>query len=191
MPKPEKPGRATPSRPLNDPPEAAFDPAEASENSVRRLSGDPPALRTWVGEGLQSTTPGAPGLSGRKRRPSADPGNGAEASDRDGSGSDPAGGPSSAPPKFAGAVAAGTPVTLGDIASFSRAAQASGPRNASAPVAQRDPVAALSASARARLGWRRRRLRPGRRWRAIRPGGEPSRRRLGRCLWPKSGRRGA
>ena len=148
MPNAAKPDRATLSGPLNDYREAAFGPAEASESSVRRLRGDPPALRTWVGEGLQSTAPGAPGLSGRKRRPSADPGNGAEASDRDGSGSDPAGGPSSVPPKFAGAVAAGTPETLGDIASFSRAAQASGPRNASAPVAQRDPVAALSASAR-------------------------------------------
>ena len=115
---------------------------------MRRLSGDPPALNARLGEGLQSTTPGALGLSGPKRRPSADPGNGAEASDRDGSGSDPAGAPSSAPPEFAGAVAAGTSETLGRIASFSRAAQAWGPRNASAPEAQRDPVAALSASAR-------------------------------------------
>ncbi len=115
---------------------------------MRRLRDDPPALNTWLGEGLQSATPRALELSGRKRRPSADPGNGAEAFDRDGSESGLAGAPSSAPPAFAGAVAAGTSETLGHIASFSRAAGASGPRNAMAPEAQRDPVPALSASAR-------------------------------------------
>jgi integrase len=144
MPNPAKPGRATLSGLLNDGQEAAFDPAEASENTVRRLSGVSAALNASLGEGLQSPTPRALGPSGRKLRPSADPGNRAEASDRDGSGSDAARSPSSAPPAFAGAVAAGTSETLGHIASFSR----TGPRNAKAPEAQRDPVAARSASAR-------------------------------------------
>jgi integrase len=149
MPNAAKPGRATFSGPLNGAPEATFDPAEASENTVLRLRGEPPALNAQLGEGLQSGTPGAPGLPGRKRCPSADPGNRGETSDRDRSGSDPARAPpSSAPPKFAGAVAPGASETLGRIASFGRAARAWGARNASAPEAQRDPVAALSASAR-------------------------------------------
>ena len=101
-------------------------PAEASENTARRLSGDPPALNARLGEDLQSATPQALGPSGPERRPSADPGNGAEASDRDGSESDLAGAPSSAPPEFAGAAAPGTSAKLGRIASFSRAAQAWG-----------------------------------------------------------------
>ena len=129
-------------------PEAIFKLGEASENTARRLSRGPfPNAR--FGEDLQSTTPQAVGPSGSERRPSADPGNGAAASDRDGLGSDPAEAPSSAPPEFADAVAAGTSETLGHIASSSRAAQAWGPRNASAPEAQRDPVAAPSVAARA------------------------------------------
>ena len=148
MPNAAKPGPETLSGLPKDAPEAAFDAAEASESTVRRLRGDPPALNAQLGEGLQSATPGALGLSGRKRRPSPDPGNGAETSDRDGSGSDPAGAPSSAPPELARGTAAGTSEMLGRIASFGRAAQALGPRNAKAPEAQRDQVAALSASAR-------------------------------------------
>src|ERR1700733_6499851 len=93
MPNAAKPGPETLSGLPKDAPEAAFDAAEASESTVRRLRGDPPALNAQLGEGLQSATPGALGLSGRKRRPSPDPGNGAETSDRDGSGSDPAGPP--------------------------------------------------------------------------------------------------
>jgi integrase len=152
MPNAAKPGRATLSGPLNDAPEAPFDPDEASENPVRRLSRDPPPFNAWLGEGLQSATPRALGLSGRKRRPSADSGNGAEASDRDGSESDPAGAASSASSEFAGAGAPGTSETLGHIASFSRAAEALGPRNAKATQAQRDQVAALSASTRRAWG---------------------------------------
>jgi integrase len=148
MPNAAKPGPETLSGPLNDAPQAALDPVEASESTVRRLRGDPTALSAQLSEGRQSATPGALGLSGRKRRASADPGTGAEASDRDGSGSDPAGAPFSARPGFAGAVAAGTSETLGHTASFNRAAEASGRPKASAPEAQRDPVTALSASAR-------------------------------------------
>jgi integrase len=148
MANPAKPGRATLSGPLNDAREAAFDPAEASENTVRRLRGDPPALNAQLGEGLQSGTPGTPGLPGRKRRPSPDPGNRAETSDRDGSGSDPAGTPSSARPDLTRGAAAGASETLGRVASFGRAAQAWGARNARASEAQQDPVAVLSASAR-------------------------------------------
>jgi integrase len=148
MPNAAKPGPVTLSGSLSDAPEAAFDAAEASENKARRLSSDPPVLNARLGESPPSATPRAFGLSGRERRPSADPGNGAEAADRDRSGSDPARAPSSAPPKFAGAVAPGASETLGHIASFSAAAAASGPRHARAPEAQRDPVAARSASAR-------------------------------------------
>ena len=147
MPTPAKPGRATLSGPLNGAPEAAFDPAEASEGTAWRLRGDPPALNAQLGEGVQSGTPGALGRSGGERRPSADPGNGAEASDRDGSRSDPDGPPCSAPPAFAGAVAAGTSETLGHIASFSRAAQPGAPHSAKAPEARGDHVAAPSATA--------------------------------------------
>ena len=63
------------------------------------------------------------------------------------SGSDPARRPSAAPLEFAGAAAAGTSAKLDHIASFSRAAQASGPQHAKAPEAQRDQVAAPSALA--------------------------------------------
>jgi integrase len=146
MPNPAKPGRATLSGPPNDPPEATSDSDEASEAIVQR--GDPPALNARLGRGLQSAIPRALEHPGGERRPSPDPRNGAEASDRDASRSDPAVAPSSAPPKFAGAVAEGTSETLGHIASLSRAARASGPRNPSAPQAQRDPVAARSATSR-------------------------------------------
>jgi integrase len=124
--------------------------AEASENAARSAPAEAAAARplAQLGAALRSAAPQAPGPSDPKRRPSAVPGNGAEASDRDESGSDPVEAPSSAPAEVAGAVAAGTSETLGHIASFSGAAEASGPRNASAPEAQRDPVAALSASAR-------------------------------------------
>ena len=74
-------------------PEAVFDAAEASENTARRLERRPPAPNARFGEALQSATPQALGLSGPERRSSADPGNGAEASDRDGSGSELGGGP--------------------------------------------------------------------------------------------------
>jgi integrase len=148
MPDPAKPGRATLSGPANDAPEAAAGPAEASGTITRRSSGDPPALNARLGQSLQSAIPEALGPLGGERRPSAEPGNGAEASDRDGSRSNPAGAPSSPPPEVAGAVAPETSETLGHIALFCRAPEASGPQNTSAPEAQRDPVAARSASAR-------------------------------------------
>jgi integrase len=148
MPNSAKPGRASLSDLPNDPPEAASGPAEASGATARRLSGEPPVLNARLRQGLPSGIPKALGPSGGERRPSADPGNGAEASDRDGSRSNPAGAPSSPPPEVAGAVAPETSETLGHIALFSRAVEASGPQNTSAPEAQRDPVAARSASAR-------------------------------------------
>jgi integrase len=145
MPDPAKPGRATLSGPPNDASEAASGPVEASENTARRLSSDPPALDAWLGEALQSTMPQALEPSGPERRSSADPGN--EASDRVGRESALAGAPSSAPPEFGRPTAAGTSAKLGRIASVSRAAQ---PHSAKAPEKpQRDPVAARSATARA------------------------------------------
>ena len=149
MPNAAKPGSATLSGPLNDPPEAASGPAEASGATARRSSGDPPALNARLGQGLQSAIPEALGPSGPKRRASADPEDDAEASDRDGSESGLAGAPSSAPPEFGHAAAAGTSETLGHIASFSRAARPGGAHHAKASEAQRDPVAAQSATARA------------------------------------------
>ena len=149
MPNAAKPGPGAPLAHPKTAPEATFDAAEASETTARRLSGDPPALNARFGEGLQSATPQALGPSGPERRPSADPGNGAEASDRAGSESDLAGAPSSAPPEFARAAAAGTSAKLGHIASFSRAAQARGAARRQAPEAQRDQVAAPNATARA------------------------------------------
>ena len=146
MPKAAKPGPKTVPGHRKPAPEAAFDAREASEATGRQLR-DPRAPNAQPGEGLQSATPQALGPSGPKRRSSADPGNGAEASDRDESGSDPARRPSAAPLEFAGAAAAGTSAKLGHIASFSRAAQASGPQHAKAPEAQRDQVAAPSALA--------------------------------------------
>jgi integrase len=148
MPNAAKPGRATLSGPLNVAPEAASGPAEASGATARRSSGDPPALHARLGQGLPSATPRALGPSGGERRPSADPGNGAEASDRDGLRSNLAGSPSSAPTQVAGAVAAGTSATPDRIASLGREGQARGPHSASAPKTQQDPVAARRASAR-------------------------------------------
>jgi integrase len=145
MPNAAKPGRATLSGLLNDGQEAAFDPAEASENTVRRLSGVSPALNAGLGEDRQSTTPQALEPSGPERRSSADLGN--EASDRAGSEPERATAPSSAR-----AASPGTSAKLGRAASVGRAAQAWGPRNASGPEAQRDQVAGPSATARATWG---------------------------------------
>ena len=107
-----------------------------------------PTRNARFGEALQSATPQALGPSGPERRSSADPGNDAEASDRAGSESELAGAPSSAPPEFARAAAAGTSAKLSRIASFSRAAHPRGPHDAKAPEARRDQVAAPSATAR-------------------------------------------
>jgi integrase len=128
-------------------PEASGELGEASEATARRLSPGP-AADARFGEALQSATPPALGPSGPRRRSSADPGNGAEASDRAGSESELAGAPSSAAPEFLRAAAAGTSKP-GRIAAFSRAAQPGGPQDAEAPEAQRDQVAAPSATARA------------------------------------------
>jgi hypothetical protein len=167
-------------------PEATFDVSEASETAARRLSGGP-APNARFGEHLQSTTPQALGPSGPKRRSSADSGNDAEASDRAGSKFDLAGAPSSAPPEFARAAAAGTSETLGRIASLSRAAQPGAPHYARAPEARRDQVAAPGATARAA---------------GLAPRAAPPRSALARHPtrsavftkrpgWPKAGRRGA
>ena len=153
MPNAAKPGRASLSGPLNDAPEAASGPAEASGATARRLSGDPPAVNARLGEGLPLARPRALGSSGGEGRRSADPWNGAEASDRDGSEPERAGAPSSAAPEFAGAAAAGTLARPGRIAAFNRAAQTWEPHEAKAPEARRDQVAAASATARAaRIG---------------------------------------
>jgi integrase len=129
-------------------PEAIFELGEASENSVRRLSGGP-APNTRFGEDLPSGTPQALEPSGPERRSSVDPRNDAEASDRAGSEPELAGGPSSAPPEFGHAAAAGTSAKLGGIASFRRAAQPGGPHYVKAPEAQQDQAAAPSAPTRA------------------------------------------
>jgi integrase len=124
-----------------------FDRAEASENTVRRSSGDPLPLNARLGAGLQSATPRALELSGRKRRPTADPGNDAAASDRTRPESDLAGAPSSTPPEFAGAAAAGISAKPGRIASFSDAAQPGGPHYAKRPEARRNQAVAPNATA--------------------------------------------
>jgi integrase len=148
MPKPAKPGPETLLGHPETVPEAAFDPAEASENTARRLSRGP-ARNARFGENVQPAAPQALGPSSPKRRSSTDPGNHAEASDRPGWESELAGAPSSAPPEFARAAAAATSAKLGRLASFSRAAQPGGPHSAKAPEARWDQVAAPSAAARA------------------------------------------
>jgi integrase len=149
MPNPVKPGRATLAGPLNDLSEAAFDPAEVSGNAMRRMSGDPPALPVRLGQSFASAARGAHRRSSAERRPSANSGDAAEApSDRNGSTSDRAGAPSSAP-RVSPAVASAAPETPVHVASFGPAAEASGPRHASRPEAGRDRVTTLSASARA------------------------------------------
>jgi integrase len=127
-------------------PEAVVGLGEASENTARRLSRGP-APNARFGENLQSAKSQDLGLSGPKRRSSADPRNDAEASDRARSESKLSGRPSSAAPEFARAAAAGT-AKLGRIAAFSRAAPPGQPHDAEAPQARRDQVAAPSATAR-------------------------------------------
>jgi integrase len=148
MPNAAKPG---PKPVLADPKpdlKATFDPAEASETAVRRLSGDP-ALNALFGEDPQPATPPGLGASSPNRRSPADPGTEAEASDRVGSGSDQARAPSSIRPTFAHGTTAGASAKLGSIASVHRAAQPGGSHHAQASEARRDQVAAPSATARA------------------------------------------
>ena len=95
MPNAAKPGLAPLLVHPEAAPEAIVELGEASENTARRLSGGP-APNARFGESLQSATPQALGPSGPERRPSADPGNDAAASDRAGSESELAGAPSSA-----------------------------------------------------------------------------------------------
>ena len=85
----------TTARP-KDAPEATFDAAEASENAARGVRLDATAAAALLappGARLRSTAPQAPGPPDPKRRSSADPGNGAEASASDASGSASAGRP--------------------------------------------------------------------------------------------------
>jgi integrase len=126
-------------------PEVPFGPAEASETVARRLRGGP-ARDSRFGEDRQSDTPQARESPGPARRASTDPGNDAEASDRVGPESDSAGTPSSAPPAFARAAAAGTSAKPGRLAVFRRAAQPGGQHDAEAPKARRDHVAAPNAT---------------------------------------------
>jgi integrase len=93
-----KSGPKAPSTAPNDAPEAAFDPAEASENAARSAGSDAAAARPLARLGAGLRAPQAPGPSDPKRRSSADPGDRAEASAREGSGSAAAGAPSPAPP---------------------------------------------------------------------------------------------
>src|ERR1700722_6924094 len=109
MPNAANPGPEAVPAPHKPAPEAAFDPAEASENAEPAPAGRaaPPPLLPPLGAGLRSIPPQAPEPSEPKRRPSANPGNRAEASPGDASGSTSAGAPSRAQPEFAGAAAAG------------------------------------------------------------------------------------
>ena len=145
MPNAAKPGLAPLLVHPEAAPEAIVELGEASENTARRLSRGP-APNAPSGESLQSATPQALGPSGPERRPSADPGNDAAASDRAVSESELAGASSSPAPEFAGAAAAGTSAKLGHIASFGRAAQPGGRYDAEAPEARWDQVAAPSAA---------------------------------------------
>ena len=167
--------------------EAIFELAEASESTARRVSRGPfPNAR--FGEVLQSTTPQAVGPSDPKRRPSADPGNGAAASDARRVGIRPSRGP------LLCAARVRRRRCSGDIGEAwpHRLVQ---PCSAGLGAAQRQrPGSPAGPSRRAkrrrpgRLGWRRGPSRPGRRRRATLPGAQPSRWRPG---WPKAGRRGA
>ncbi len=71
MPNAAKPGRATFLRSLNHVlGSGPLMPAEASESTVRRLMGDPPALGAQLGEGLQSgRTPEPLWTAGREVAP--------------------------------------------------------------------------------------------------------------------------
>ena len=108
--------------------------AEASENAARNAPAAAPAARPLapLGARLRLAAPEARGPSDPKRRSSADPGNRAEASARDGWGSAAVGAPSPALPAFAGAAAAGTPAKRSRIASFSAAGHAREARRAKA-----------------------------------------------------------
>jgi integrase len=119
-------GSVGPSERPKDTLAVAYDAAEASENVVRAASLSEGSLVSLAlfGAGLRPAAPQAPGPSDPERRSSADPGNRAEASDRDA-----AGAPSPAPPKLA-AAAAGTSAKLGPILSSGPAAQAWGSRHA-------------------------------------------------------------
>jgi integrase len=132
MPNSAKPGPEPLLARREDAPQAIVELGEASETKARRSSRGP-ARNARFGEALQSATSQGLGPSGPKRRSSADPGADAEASDRAGS-----------QPELAGA-----PSKPGRIAAFSRAAQPGGPHDAEASEAQRDQVAAPSATARA------------------------------------------
>ena len=106
-------------------PEAAFDPAEASENAARRLRGGP-ARNARLGEDLQSATPQASDVGPQRRLPLTRERRRGVGSRR--AGVRLAGAPSPAPPAFARAAAAGP-----------RRSWAASPRSA----VQRSPGAAL------------------------------------------------
>jgi integrase len=119
-------GPVGPSERPKDTLAVASDAAEASENVVRAASLSEGSLVSLAlfGAGLRPAAPQALGPLDPEPRSSGDPGNRAEASDRDA-----AGAPSPAPPKLA-AAAAGTTAKLGPILSSGPAAQAWGSRHA-------------------------------------------------------------
>ena len=89
MPNPANSGPETPSERPEDALAVASDAAEASEKAARGAHLDAtaaPAPLAPLGVGLGSAAPRAPGPSDPKRRSSGDPGNRAEASDRDAAG---------------------------------------------------------------------------------------------------------
>jgi integrase len=149
MPNVANPGLEAVPAPHKPAPEAAFAPAEASENAARSAPAAAAAARPLapLGARLRLAAPEARGPSDPKRRSFPDPGNRAEASARDAQGSAAAGAPSPAPPFPAGAAAAGTPAKLGPIASSGPAAQAWGPRRPKVAEDRRDQAAGPSAPA--------------------------------------------
>ena len=119
-------GPVGPSERPKDTLAVASDAAEASENVVRAASLSEGSLVSLAlfGAGLRPAALQALGPLDPEPRSSGDPGNRAEASDRDA-----AGAPSPAPPKLA-AAAAGTTAKLGPVLSSGPAAQAWGSRRA-------------------------------------------------------------
>jgi integrase len=95
----DKSGPHAPASRLREAMAGAFDAAEASGNAARSAGSEAAAPRPLapVGAALRSAGPQGPGPSDPRWRSSADPGNRAEASAGDASGSASAGGPSPAP----------------------------------------------------------------------------------------------
>ena len=169
-------GPVGPSERPKDTLAVASDAAEASENVVRAASLSEGSLVSLAlfGAGprpaaLQALGPLDPGA----HISSGDPGNRAEASDRDAAGAS-----SPAPPEFAGAAAAGTLAKLGRILSSGPAAQAWGARHARHAKAAEDrapsPAVGSNAPALPASVGAERQPPPGQCWRAVRPEAQSS-----------------